>query len=123
MLEHLSRAARLFGRACRVRCPNCGGGAIFDSWFRMKTACPTCGLAFDRGEEGYQVGSYMFNIILAELVFAVVLIVILARSWPSPPWDVLEYAAPALMVVLPFALFPLTKTLYLALDLLLRPGS
>ena len=29
-----------------------------------------CGFRFERGEEGYQVGAYMFNIIAAELLFA-----------------------------------------------------
>ena len=29
-----------------------------------------CGFRFERGEEGYQVAAYMFNIIAAELLFA-----------------------------------------------------
>ena len=119
----LRRAAELFSRAVRLRCPNCGGGALFASWFRMKPTCPTCGISLDRGEQGYEVGSYMFNIVLAEGLFAGIFVAVLVGTWPSPPWTALEYAGPALMLVLPFALFPVTKTLYLALDLLLRPDA
>jgi hypothetical protein len=58
----LSRVPRLFARALRLRCPNCGRGRLFTSWLRMRSRCPVCGLELERGEEGYQVGSYMFNI-------------------------------------------------------------
>src|SRR5512141_1797659 len=70
MTQHLSRSLTLFGRALRLRCPNCGQGKPFESWLRMRRQCEVCGLAFERGEDGYQVGSYMFNIVASELVFA-----------------------------------------------------
>jgi hypothetical protein len=43
-----------------------------------------CGLRLERGEEGYQVGAYMFNIVAAELVFALMFLGILMATWPSP---------------------------------------
>ena len=112
---------RLFARALRLRCPNCGQGKPFVSWFRMREHCEVCGLAFERGEDGYQVGSYMFNIVASELVFAAVFLVIVLATWPSPPWALLQYGGIALMVVVPFVLFPFTKTLFLAFDLIFRP--
>jgi hypothetical protein len=39
----------------------------------MRPYCPSCGLPLERGEQGYQVGSYMFNIIAAELIFVLFL--------------------------------------------------
>jgi len=53
----------------RLRCPNCGGGPLFRSWLRMHPQAPPAALRLERGEDGYQVGSYMFNIIAAELLF------------------------------------------------------
>jgi hypothetical protein len=50
-----SRALRLFARALRPRCPNCGRGGLFTSWLRMRSSCPVCGLEVERGVEGYQV--------------------------------------------------------------------
>jgi uncharacterized protein (DUF983 family) len=123
-MEHvLNRSLRLFSRALRLRCPNCGQGKLFTSWFRMRPCCPVCGLKVERGEEGYQVGSYMFNIIAAELVFAAVFVGIVLLTWPSPPWTLLEYGGIALMVIAPFVFFPFSKTLFLAFDLLFRPAA
>jgi len=111
----------MFGRALRLRCPNCGQGKPFVSWLRMRSHCEVCGLAFERGEEGYQVGSYMFNIVAAELVFAAVFVAIVLATWPSPPWALLQYGGIALMVIAPFVFFPFSKTLFLAFDLIFRP--
>jgi uncharacterized protein (DUF983 family) len=113
----------LFWRALRLRCPNCDQGRLFTSWFRMRPRCPECGLKVEPGEEGYQVGSYMFNIIAAELLFAAVFIGVVALTWPTPPWTLLEYGGIALMVIAPFVFFPFSKTLFLAFDLVFRPAA
>src|SRR6266850_2802265 len=55
-------------RALRQRCPNCGAPSLFYSWFRMREACPVCGLRTERQEEGYIVGAYMFNIVFSEMI-------------------------------------------------------
>jgi uncharacterized protein (DUF983 family) len=117
------RAAILLWRGLRLRCPNCGGGPIFESFLRMRERCPVCGLRLQRGEEGYQVGAYMFNIVAAELVFASIFLGILIASWPSPPWNLLLYGGVALMLIAPFLLYPFTKMLFLAFDLIFRPPT
>jgi uncharacterized protein (DUF983 family) len=118
-----TRILRVFGRAARLRCPNCGGASLFTSWFRMHPRCPSCGLPTERGEEGYQVGSYMFNIIAAELIFAAIFLAIVVATWPEPPWLPLQVGGVTLMIVAPFAFFPFSKTLFLAFDLLFRPAT
>ncbi|HEX5963515.1 MAG TPA: DUF983 domain-containing protein, partial [Gemmatimonadales bacterium] len=85
------RIAVLLWRALRLRCPNCGGRPIFESWLKIRQRCPVCGMRLERGEEGYQVGAYMFNIVASELVFALVFLGILIATWPSPPWKLLLY--------------------------------
>ena len=117
------RALFLFGRAIRLRCPNCGGGPIFRSWFRMRPYCPACGLPLERGDQGYQVGSYMFNIIASELVFVLVFLGVVLVTWPSPPWRLLQYGGIILMILAPVFFFPFCKTLFLAFDLLFRPAT
>ena len=108
--------------ALLLRCPNCGARHVFRSWFRMLERCPRCGLEFERSEPGYQVGSYMFNIIVAELVFAAIFVAVLVFTWPDPPWTLLTYGGAGLMVLLPVLFFPWSKTLFLAFDLLFRPA-
>jgi uncharacterized protein (DUF983 family) len=111
---------RPFLRALALRCPQCGGGGILRHWFALVPACPTCGLAFDRGESGYQVGSYLVAMIAIELLFVGLLAAVLIATWPDPPWRLLQWGGPALMALGPLALFPFTKTLYLAVDLTFR---
>jgi uncharacterized protein (DUF983 family) len=89
----------------------------------MRPYCPACGLPLERGEDGYQVGSYMFNIVASELLFAAIFLGVLLATWPSPPWAVLQYGGIALMIVAPFLFYPFSKTLFLAFDLTFRPPT
>ncbi len=111
------------GRAFRLRCPNCGEGRLFRSWLRMVERCPRCGLRTGRGEQGYVVGAYMFNIMAAELIWAGLLFLVLWRTWPDPPWKLLTWGGGVLMIALPFACYPFSKTVFLAFDLLFRPAT
>lgn len=113
---------KYLGRALLLRCPNCGERGIFESWFRQKDRCPRCALPLTRGEQGYIVGAYMFNIIVAELVFAALFVGILLATWPTPPWTLLTYGAAALMIILPLAFYPFSRTIFLAFDLIFRPA-
>ena len=87
----------------------------------MGDRCPVCGMRLARGEEGYEVGAYMFNIVAAELIFAAIFLGVLASTWPTPPWDQLLYGGLVLMVAVPFLFYPLAKTIFLAFDLVFRP--
>lgn len=111
----------LFSRAIRLHCPNCGDRTLFASWFRMRDQCGNCHLRTERGEQGYVVGAYMFNIVAAELGWAIIMVAVVAASWPSPPWDWLLYGGGVLMLVLPLLLYPFSKATFLAFDLLFRP--
>ena len=117
----VARALRLYGRALLLRCPHCGGGPVVAAWFRMHPRCGTCGLRTERGEEDFFLGSMMFNIILSEGLFVVFLLTLLVARWPDVPWDFLESWAIVLMAAAPVLVFPWTKTIWLASDILIRP--
>lgn len=121
--EELSplRALRLYGRAVALRCPHCAAGGILASWFRLRPRCRACGIRTERGEEDFFLGSMMFNIILSEGLFVVFLIGLIVLRWPEVPWGFLQTWAIALMAAAPFLVFPWTKTLWLASDILIRP--
>jgi Protein of unknown function (DUF983) len=89
----------------------------------MQVRCPVCRIRLARGEEGYQVGAYMFNIVAAELIFAAIFLVILVYQWPAPSWELLLYDGLAVMVIAPVLLYPFSKTLFLAFDLIFRPPA
>jgi len=114
------RAAILFGRALVRRCPACGAPGLFTGWFRMRPSCVGCGLVMER-EEGYFLGAMMVNLIAAEGLFALALVLVVVLTWPTPPWDALWIGSIVGMVVAPLALYPFSKTVWLAFDLLFRP--
>jgi uncharacterized protein (DUF983 family) len=116
------RIAVMLARALTLRCPNCGSRGLLVSWFRMRERCPTCGIRIEREGHDYLAGSVMFNLVIAELLFAFVLVAYLVIVWPRVNWDALEIIAPLAMAVAPFALFPFSKLVWLAVDLALRPA-
>ncbi len=87
----------------------------------MRPACPSCGLDFERREQGYIVGAYMLNIVAAEAIFLGVFLAVVVATWPDPPWRLLQYGGALLMVLAPLVTYPFSKTFFLAMDLAVRP--
>ena len=117
----LGRVLTVLGRAVRLRCPHCGGGPVLAHWFKMRPRCGKCGLAIERGERDYFIGSMMFNLVVSELLFATAFVATLIIAGPNVPWDFLQWGAPLGMGVAPFILFPFSKLAWLGFDILLRP--
>ena len=116
-------ALKLIGRALRLRCPQCGGGPIFVTWSHLVPNCPACGLGLERGEQGYWLGAYFFNLMGVETLFTVWVVGMLWWFWPNPPWRFFHFGTIVLMAISPFAFFPFSKTLFLAFDLWVRPPT
>jgi uncharacterized protein (DUF983 family) len=87
----------------------------------MVDHCPRCRLEFERRESGYIVGAYMLNIVAAEMVVVAIGLAVVVATWPDPPWDGLMYGGAALVLLMPLLFYPVSKTLFLAMDLALRP--
>jgi uncharacterized protein (DUF983 family) len=119
--SHLRRALTLFARALVLRCPNCGGGGIFEHWFKIKKRCPTCAFVFSRGDPGYQLGSMAIALIIPLVVWFFSFFGIVILTWPAPPWALLQWGSVVFMVGFPLLLQPVSHTLAIALDLLVRP--
>jgi uncharacterized protein (DUF983 family) len=122
-LEHSTteKIGILCGRGLLLHCPACGQPGLFDGVFALKRTCPGCGLLLKREGDGYELGSMAVNLIVAEIVWAVTFASILLWTWPSPPWTLLQWGSPVLMVALPLVFLRHARILSLALDLLLRP--
>ncbi len=115
---------RTTARAFTLRCPRCGGRGIFRSWFRLRSECPTCGLALERGEsEDHWFGAVAVNLIAAELLGLVVIVTWIAASWPGVPWTAVQYTGPFIMIALPVLFYPFSRALWLAWDFYFRPAA
>jgi uncharacterized protein (DUF983 family) len=114
-------AITLLVRALLLRCPVCGGGGLFVHWFKIKDRCPTCGYVFARGESGYQLGSMAIDLVVPLVIWFFAFFGILILTWPNPPWTLLQWGSVAFMVGFPLLLYPVSHTLAIALDVLVRP--
>ena len=96
------------------------------SWFAIAERCAACGLRFERGhdeEQDYWLGAYTLNFIVTEVLFGIALLITLLVTWPDPPWRLLLYGGAVLMVVTPIVFYPISKALWLAIDLAARPAQ
>ncbi len=82
----------------------------------MKAVCPRCGYNYEL-EEGYWVGAMTVNIIATELLFAVLLIIAIIYYWPELPVIPLIVAGVAINGLFPVVFYPISKTLWVAIDL------
>lgn len=113
---------RMLGRGLRRRCPRCGSGGLFRTYWSIHDRCPRCGLLFAR-EPGYFTGVYLLNL---SAILAVLFVLVMAYAvWRANGGDgglALPLAAGvAVSIALPIALYPVARTLWSALDLLMAP--
>ena len=116
-----ARAMRILWRGLRLRCPHCGGGGILDGWFKLQHRCPSCGLVLDRGESDYFLGAYLVNLVAVELILTAIMVAIGIATAPDVPWTFLTWGGVVFALVAAIGCYPLTKVLWLAFDLILRP--
>lgn len=111
---------RMVARALARRCPVCGQRHIFRRWFQMLERCPGCDLRFER-IEGHWTGALGMNTILSFGTLLITLFVGFGITYPDVPAVPLLVVALVVAGVCPFLFFPYSKTLWLAIDLAMRP--
>lgn len=111
---------RMLLRGCLKHCAVCGHGHLFRRWFTMLERCPGCGLRFER-IEGHWTGDLGINTIVSFGALLVTLLVGTFTTYPDVPGWPLLLIALSVAAIVPFAFFPYSKTIWLALDLMMRP--
>ncbi len=108
-------------RGLARRCAWCGGRrGFFSSWYGKHPQCQTCGLQWERGYEGFELGAatmgvfLTFGSIIAWMVFSVLFGVGLVP---------LLVVAGVLAVAVPVLGYPLTYSVWFAVDLFIRAPS
>ena len=103
-------------RGMTLRCPRCGQGGLFHRWTEMADACPRCGLHFEQ-EEGYWTGALVVNTMVALSLFALVIGVMVAVTWPDIPVFTTIAIGVVAGIVFPWFFYPISKTAWVAIDL------
>jgi hypothetical protein len=71
--------------------------------------------------EGQWLGSWFLNVCLAQSVVVLILVLGVSITWPEPPIVAISVAAGVAAVAVPFVFFPWSRTIWLAIDLAMRP--
>lgn len=107
-------------RGVTMGCPACGKRRLFRRWFMMKDDCPRCGLHFER-IEGHWVGAIGINTIVSFAALGIVVIIGLLLTYPDGSTLRLILIAVATGLIGPTIFYPMSKTLWTAIDIVMRP--
>lgn len=86
----------------------------------MAPECPTCGLVFSR-VPGHWLGSWFLNVCVVQTLVIGILAIGVGVTWPDPPIVWIGIGAGLSALVAPLAFFPISRTLWTAIDLVMRP--
>jgi len=103
-----------------MACPACGQRGQFHRWFSMEHDCPKCGLHFER-IEGHWIGAIGINTIVSFGLLAATLVVAFVVTFPDFPLRTLMILALLVSIITPTVFFPVSRTLWTAIDIAMRP--
>ncbi len=106
---------------CRHLCPRCRKGRIFRGWLAMHDTCPSCGLRFNRGEQGYFIGA-MYVSYGISIPPVLVLVMIL---WRLARWSLTSAVLGAFIAYLPLVPFAVrfSRVIWIYLDRKFDPSE
>lgn len=106
----------------RLRCPYCGRGHVIKAHFQVHERCDTCGFRFCRdGDPSYFGGASFVNYMVSGGFGVTTLVLTAILAWPNVPWDMLSFVLPALTLGVAAAFYPMSKVIWLAVDVAIRP--
>jgi len=120
--HHEPGAVRALARGLVRRCPRCGAGDLFARRLRIRERCPRCGLRLEREEGGF-LGAMTLNYLATTLAWGVFLAVWLVVALPGVAIAPLTLASLAFVALFPLVFFPVSKTLWAAVDYLVVRAS
>jgi uncharacterized protein (DUF983 family) len=103
------------------RCPRCGARkAWYTGWFRRGPRCLTCGYRYER-QDGFSLGAAAVNTAVTFGVLFIVGFIGVIMTWPDLNAVAVLVPCVVIAVVLPVVFYPISYTLWAAVDLASRP--
>lgn len=118
--RRVPRTSRALVRGLLGRCPACGAGNQIQRWLKVRQDCPQCGLHYER-IEGHFIGAIGINTVVSFTVMLISLVVSLILTFPEFPLVPLLAWNLAVAIVVPTLFLPLSRTLWTAIDIAMRP--
>ncbi|MEQ8438024.1 MAG: DUF983 domain-containing protein [Ilumatobacter fluminis] len=123
-IEKAPSRPRLLARGFTRRCPWCGDRhAYFTGWFKREERCQRCGHGYRRGDHAFELGATTANIILTFGTLLLVMLVLVVATVPDVPVVLVVVAASAVGLLGPALYYPISFTLWQAVDLWMRPPT
>jgi uncharacterized protein (DUF983 family) len=115
---------KLLLRGLTRRCAWCGDRrAFFVGWFKRVERCRRCGHGYRRGDHAFELGAVTANIILTFTAILITIAVAVIVTLPDVSvWWVVGPAA-TVAIVGPALFYPISFTLWQAIDLWMRPPT
>ena len=123
-LDEAPSRPRLLARGFTRRCAWCGDRrAYFTGWFSRQERCRSCHRVYRRGDDAFELGAVTANIIMTFLSILVTILVLVAFTAPDVPVAGVVIAAGAVALLGPAIFYPLSFTVWQAVDLWMRRPS
>lgn len=112
--------AKMIVRGIFRRCPLCGSGNMFKTFFLVKERCPRCNFPIHR-EEGHWLGAIGMNTIVSFGLLLVTIVVLLVLTWEDRNAPLMFGLSFAVAGLTPIVFFGPSQTLWSAIHLWMRP--
>lgn len=112
------RGIRMATRVLKLRCPRCGCGKLFRSFFMRAESCEHCEWKYER-EEGYWVGGSEVHMFASYGLSVVIFMPLLIVLGPTPA---VQAGAILGHVVCSLLLFRYSRSAFIGIDYFLDPG-
>ncbi len=120
-VDELPSRPRLLARGITRRCPWCGDRrAYFIGWFKRQETCRRCGHGYRRGDQAFELGAVTANIMLTFSGILLAILITVVATLPDFNIALVVGTASAIAVLGPALFYPISFTLWQAIDLWMR---
>ena len=120
--NNLPSTGKMIRRSLLRQCPRCANrSAWFTSWFKQGDRCVGCGVKRTRDTDGHELGSMTIASVLNIVLIMAAIGIAVAITAPDVPVLTLSIVLASAALVFPVLTWPITHTLWMAIDLIVRP--
>ena len=120
--NNLPSTGKMIRRSLMRQCPRCANrSAWFTSWFKQGERCIGCGIKRTRDTDGHELGSMTIASVLNIVLIMAAIGIAVAITAPDVPVLTLYIVLASAALVFPVLTWPMTHTLWMAIDLIFRP--